>query len=362
MWKIFTDSVKKWLIPVGIALMCVAVGVIVFKRETREAASVDPWADVHSQAWMRHIDGNEYISNINLPGTHNSGARFVTNLFKPFARCQFSSVGDQLRNGIRYLDLRLAHRPSFSEPFHICHGVANCYATEPGFRSDRDSYLYLSHILDSVYSFLKDNPSETVMVCIQEQQTSSSRSPDFENALFDEYIAKAGNNPSTGRPYWYTQNSVPRLDEVRGKVVLLRRYMGHDINSDDGGLDFKGWKDNDSFAIESTNFKAHVQDVYQKWGEEKWKEIASHLKKAGGESIGMDEFVLTFASANDLPLHSPLSIAEDMNLRLKQYAWKQGRRYGWIILDFETRELSRLIFSTNKKAGNPGRLSGHFLP
>ena len=56
--------------------------------------------------WMAEIDGKTKLSNISLPGTHDSCTQFI-GLSYVF-RCQNSSIKAQLENGYRYLDIRLA--------------------------------------------------------------------------------------------------------------------------------------------------------------------------------------------------------------------------------------------------------------
>ena len=55
--------------------------------------------------WMKNIPSDYLISNINLPGTHNSCAQFIN--FRLISKCQNKNIFDQLSMGIRFLDIRL---------------------------------------------------------------------------------------------------------------------------------------------------------------------------------------------------------------------------------------------------------------
>ncbi len=55
---------------------------------------------------MKNIPDDTNVSNISIPGTHNSGTFDYTIPIKN-ADCQSWSYIDQLRAGIRYLDLRI---------------------------------------------------------------------------------------------------------------------------------------------------------------------------------------------------------------------------------------------------------------
>lgn len=66
--------------------------------------------------WMSGIADQRRISEINLPGTHDSGTSKVRcgNAFTDeygieFAKCQSLRISEQLKIGIRYLDLRLSN-------------------------------------------------------------------------------------------------------------------------------------------------------------------------------------------------------------------------------------------------------------
>ncbi|KAG5271699.1 hypothetical protein AALO_G00182990 [Alosa alosa] len=52
--------------------------------------------------WMKSIDNNKFISDITVPGTHDTMALH----WGSFVECQAWSLETQLKAGIRYLDLR----------------------------------------------------------------------------------------------------------------------------------------------------------------------------------------------------------------------------------------------------------------
>lgn len=313
----------------------------------------DGWEDVPSCSWMSHIEGSRPVSDINLPGTHNSGAEHVTAFVRPFARCQDRGVGQQLKEGVRYLDIRLAGNVLSNEPFHLCHGSANCYTDNPGLSGGVENYLPFSRVLGEVYAFLAAHPGETVVMCIQEQQSSLGRDGRFERLLFERYLDCAGTNPATSKPYWHLGGGVPRLDEARGKIVLMRRFSDRGVAGRETGIDATGWKDNTGFTLRHPAATLHIADCYKEDGDRKWASVASYLQRTAEGEMASGEPVLIFASGNTMPKHSPLAIARDMNKRLLGYDWKAAVRYGWVIVDFVTEPLARKVFSTNKKTQPP---------
>ena len=54
--------------------------------------------------WMKNIPDDYLLSNINLVGTHNSCAQFIN--FGFISKCQNKNIFDQLKMGIRFLDIR----------------------------------------------------------------------------------------------------------------------------------------------------------------------------------------------------------------------------------------------------------------
>ena len=61
---------------------------------------------------------------------------------------------------------------------------------------------------------------------------------DFYKSFRSRYI-------DTQKDLWYTENKIPKLEAVRGKIVLMRRCMlgTNDLSSVDNGLDFSYWED-----------------------------------------------------------------------------------------------------------------------
>ena len=50
--------------------------------------------------WMSRLDGEKYISDISVPGTHDTCALYEP--LRELAKCQMYTVTDQLNMGVRY--------------------------------------------------------------------------------------------------------------------------------------------------------------------------------------------------------------------------------------------------------------------
>lgn len=58
---------------------------------------------------MSQLDDNKRLSEMTIPGTHDSGTYTLGDgPVDSAAKCQTQSIAEQLNNGIRYLDIRLA--------------------------------------------------------------------------------------------------------------------------------------------------------------------------------------------------------------------------------------------------------------
>lgn len=318
-----------------------------------QAASVPQgWADVSSSEWMKYVPDETPLHQINIPGAHDAGTQYVTHTFYEEAQCQDTSIQQQLNMGVRYLDVRLKYenaknylfRDDIPAHLRFTHGGIDCLVDD-SFSSD---WLRFDDVLqDWIYPFLRANPSETIVMCIQEQNSNKSETTEFSKLLHKDYIDKASS-------YWYLGDEIPSLNEVRGKIVLMRRY--NNPKNTEEGLDFTGWPDGE-FAEETFSAggsKATVQDQFRKKGMEasdKWTDyVEPLLKKARNGEISDNYYIINYTSANNLgklPLIYPDAYASAVNNYLRLSFWRDETRYGWIPMDFVTKDLCKLIYGTN---------------
>lgn len=82
---------------------------------------------VDGPCWMKYVDGNKYLDELSIPGTHDSSTCSVDNDTEPqtsLAKCQQDYIPTQLLEGIRYFDIRLGKNDKNGDP-GIDHGI--CY-------------------------------------------------------------------------------------------------------------------------------------------------------------------------------------------------------------------------------------------
>lgn len=187
--------------------------------------------------WMTALDGSKSIADISIPGTHDTGTYKLEPVNLGFSKCQNMDINQQLEFGIRYFDLRV------TDDMNIEHGGIPCYVS-------------FDNITQTACTFLKNHPKEALIFEI---------TGDNFHSKFKDY---RDSHPDVA-PYFWLGDTVPKLDEVRGKIMIVRRY---DSSSNSEGLDFftKGvWPDNGSLS--STNPDGvvyYIEDKFFEFGAE----------------------------------------------------------------------------------------------
>lgn len=114
---------------------------------------------VSGHNWMSGISDSTALTDITMPGTHDSGTRNVD--LPAWSKTQTLSITEQLNIGVRYFDLRLEHVSDVYYNAQIVHGSSNCW-------NDKGGHLTLYEVLEDMYAFLKANPSETLIVSVKQ--------------------------------------------------------------------------------------------------------------------------------------------------------------------------------------------------
>ncbi len=186
---------------------------------------------VDGPCWMKYVDGNKYLDELIIPGTHDSSTCSVDNDTEPqtsLAKCQQDYIPTQLLEGIRYFDIRLGKNDDKGDP-GIDHGICYLLKKDGGF-------IHLSDVIGYFKTFLNENPSEALIMLV-------SRGND--EATDDSVTTAFANVMDNNSDLFYTSSHVPTLNEVRGKIVLLRRFKlaGDSVDGHTWGLDLTEWDD-----------------------------------------------------------------------------------------------------------------------
>jgi 1-phosphatidylinositol phosphodiesterase len=325
---------------------------------------------IYHSSWMRDLSDNARVISLSIPGTHNSCS---INGPLGFAKTQDLDLFDQLNAGIRFLDVRLSH---YQDNLFVHHDVVHmgkCYAD----------------VLATCSSFLKQYPSETILMSLKDEGRCDSalgrfapsrvfgksrgdpmnwviRSSSFEDALKartwehveDPSLFYNLASPLSGDGLANTNlTSKTTLGEVRGKIILLRRFeAGQDV-----GFDLTYWPENMRFRS-TTNPIYAVEDRWWDPGEDdKYNFIVTHIEEARRRAPR--DLYITFSSAVN---RKARVYSKVINPRLNNYlAGSSQGRVGIIAIDHfeEPRELVsnviKMNFTTGATAGHGGGHSSH---
>ena len=331
---------KKKKIWIPIVIIVVLILLIALAASGVTSASSKQVSSGDSVDWMADIDGELSLSAISIPGTHDTGSQYVP--LNYIFQCQDTSVAQQLENGYRYLDIRLVLDEKEGEPaLVIKHNFATCRTAAFPFAES----LYLDRVLADVYAFLEENPTETVILCMK-AENGDDDIKDVQRLLYEQIDAKAD--------MWYTENEIPTLDAVRGKIVLATRFEDAiGVGESKRGLNFAWVEQGDREVVDVPYAITMINDGQALWVQDRFNyDVPDKLDAIYDdmENCQADEntFSLNFTSTSGSgQVGHPKKYADVINRELLQYHWKKGTCYGVVIVDFATEDLAKCIYETN---------------
>ncbi|MDO5434821.1 MAG: phosphatidylinositol-specific phospholipase C domain-containing protein [Clostridia bacterium] len=174
-------------------------------------------AEIDTAEWMKYLPDVMQISQINLPGTHDSGCFYMwSDIGKMTARTQSWTIRGQLDHGIRNFDIRLGDHGDDKYDMKLCHGVYDCYE-----EFECKTKLTLDSVLKTVEAFLQEHPSETVVLMIREEKGGETVNRKIEQIMQELHHDGKGNSKYPHCVSYNTCETVPWLRDVRGKAVIL---------------------------------------------------------------------------------------------------------------------------------------------
>ncbi|KAJ7494527.1 PLC-like phosphodiesterase [Mycena galericulata] len=265
----------------------------------------------------------------------------------PFSQCQSIStpLSVQFHSGIRLLDIRLTEVNGRLMAYH------GAYPQKSSFQA----------ILASVDDYLTspEGSRETIVMSVKPE----ARSDNFAQLVHNEISASSG-----GWDIWFLESRIPKLGEVRGKVVMFSRF-GNGMEWEGGvGIHPTYWPDSarDGFTWMCNDTTVRTND---------WYNIPSFL--AIPEKVALSTSMLlptpgpvlniTYFSASSFPLAAPQTVAqgfgwpswglgvEGVNTRVGRWALErlsedgadgekgEPRLRGWSFLDYYEEPKNALV-------------------
>jgi len=293
---------------------------------------------VGTKSWMSLIAPSRKLHQFTLPGTHDSGTWPFNAGSNP--NCQSMTLEQQLNAGIRFIDIRVKQDlRNGKHDFGLYHGSSNLNWSGLWFSTD---------IVDICKKFLRDHPSETIVMCVKDEWGSTD---DFEPRLklyLTPDICLLG-------------TTVPTLGAARGRIVLFRRYEYDTTGTPakNGIPAHVGWpadtENDNAFSVkdaDGNSVQVHVQDVYKFGGatdkagklQRKWNDfVKSYLEASKSYPLrARNQWWINFSSASGDPtIINPIDFAKgnwgDVGVNKNMYDYLAANthgNFGTVVMDF----------------------------
>ena len=300
---------KKRLILTAVAVALIAA-LALFSVLPLQAGASD------NSGWMNSISDETPLSAISIPGTHDSGA--LHSIADATGKCQTLSIKEQLKIGVRFLDIRLQ---LVSDNLVVVHSIV-------------DQMTDFEDVLRDMEKFLEENPSELLLVSIKEDADSKGSEREFREVLEEMLLSSDAVSRATELP--------ETVGAGRGMIHIISRYSGATI-----GLPcYHGWTDDDSFEISGI----YVQDNYKlDTTEEKISDIEKALEVS---KLGEYDLVLNYTSCYLTTSFPPIYAgvpAHEINRWVKGALAQGNEPTGVMVMDFITSDIANIIIGRNAK-------------
>lgn len=233
-------------------------------------------------SWMSMLPDSRYLSEINIPGTHDSGTANVEgswNSSTNFVSCQKYFIEQQLYAGVRSLDIRTAWNND-SNTMVLVHGSASnvCHTPDHGNSQNKT----FASVLDTILAYLDKHPTEAVVLTLKIDSGDKTKGTETLRTILKQYIKAHPDRfydwtKGSGSATWsvtQARMSSPKLGDVRGRIVMLTRvnfadgmpdmlynYVGPDLTQWDSSYD-----DDKHYAqkiASGSTVSVYIQDDYE---------------------------------------------------------------------------------------------------
>lgn len=290
--------------------------------------------------WMSGLDSTLTMTQISVPGTHDSGTEKMPS--GPYHTQNFS-IAQQLIDGIRFLDIRLAKNSDKTpgDPLQVNHG-------------NMSGDITFGQVLNDCASFLTANPGEAIFMLVNDASGSSTSDTVYKG--FQTYLE---NSMVKNLLCLSSAPAQLPLSALRGKVVLLRRFfapagveLGMNLQQQSKTFEGVGWPNGYSETFNTTTpdgqTSLHIEDEYNTHDVgDKMKTVSIALGVASGNA-GDGWVYITFNSIAfhgvTTPYQYAWSVKHAMNPSLQSwFVQNPGKaRYGFVVLDFYNNETGHI--------------------
>lgn len=251
----------------------------------------------HHLDWMKDIPDNTRLSQMTIPGTHDSCSLFGICC----ARTQTWTLVEQMRAGLRYFDIRLRRIDNTLRAYH-------------GFVDQKETF---DHILIYAFDFLDKNPTETIIMEIISEYDPKNSTKSFRELYEDD--TKSYNDKIVS----YNNKDIT-LGEIRGKLLVVKVFEGS-TSRIPNFLIQNSW---------SVNFRCYMN--------KKKRKIKENLHRA--IAINDNQIFLNYLSASsDYAMMTPYTAAKQCN----EIPMRYHGRLGIVLADYPGEDLIEHLINQN---------------
>ena len=287
------------------------------KKQSDHASAV---ANIKAEGknWQSNVDDSTAISQLTIPGTHDSATFNPKGATKSLAKCQDKNIQKQLEAGVRAFDFRYVYK---NGEFQLWHGYGLTIIN--GYECMDDSgkhQLTLKSVLTTIKDYLAQNPSEFVFINFQKEGGDKK---DAELAsLQDSFGVVQDSNYS----------NTTTLGSVRGKI------------------------------LNGSGFMQKASGIYNNWEcsvSDKVSNLNDVFKKAPEVKYGNNTQIEQKCTYTNISWHSPKffttpgDYADDVKakfLNSNPYAKYGQKAYGVVLYDFPTSAILNNTINANRWA------------
>lgn len=313
---------------IGFASIAAAVAVSLSAPAFAADESYDSMRDVTNTDWMSGIRDNASLSELTMPGTHDSlaikGGQAVQTQENHGESA--ATLDAQLNSGIRAFDIRLKSDDN-GQSLNVFHGS---YYQGANF----------DDVMNRYRNYLSQHPRETVVLRIKDEAGTNDFAANLVNHL-NRYQDVLWEPSTHGDRTAHT----PTLGEVRGKVVIGVVHQENGSPVYQFGLDqFQGWRNGSSQYVQDDYNVPVVGAIATKRDR-----VRRHLDATtAGEA---DKMYVNFTSGSGGVF--PIDVAKNVNRFLLNYM-REGEdvhpkvtRGGMVMMDFPGGGLINQLLSLN---------------
>lgn len=251
----------------------------------------------HNLNWMKDIPDETKLSEMTIPGTHDSLSLFGICC----ARTQTWTLVEQMKAGLRYFDIRLRRINDTLRGYH-------------GFVDQKEMF---DSVLVYIFNFLEQNPTETIIIEVISEYDPLNSTKSFEE-LYNEYAKPYGD-----RIVSYENKDIT-LGEIRGKLFVIKVFEGSTRNIANFFIQ-NAW---------SVNFRCYMNN--------KKRKIKENFHRA--ISINNKQIYLNYLSASsDYAMMTPYTAAKQCN----ELALRYHGRLGIVLADYPGEDLIKHLIDQN---------------